>query len=55
MGGVWPGWGAVGMGQLMPIEPHVHPRATELVDFRKLFPALTRVVAVQVLRDGGLG
>lgn len=46
-------WGAVGMGQHMPIEPHVHLRATELVVFRKLVPALTRAVAVQVLRGGG--
>lgn len=46
------GGGVVGKGQLMATEPHVHLRVTEPVVFRKLVLALTRVVAIAVVRNG---
>lgn len=48
-GEVW--WG----GPTHAIETHAHPRAAEPVVFRKLTPALTRVVATAVVRSGEFG
>lgn len=54
-GGVWPRGEVWWRGPTHAIETHAHPRAAEPVVFRKLTPALTRVVATAVVRSGEFG